>query len=182
MRARHGELLSAGPPNTFRNHGPALLDGASLFGTSGMKVEATVTATTDPLLPIGADPPGIIPMERHPPAIGAKLESADASSVMDIPGIAKGVQDRNLLGVVAHRNGCWSAPLGELRQRGRCLKPCLKRNRSGNISGDHDRQTRRRRPTNGPRTVYRQRWPMSVPRSQARPLCLSNRRATLCPI
>ena len=43
----------------------------------------------------------------RPPAIGARLESVDASSVADIPGIVKVVQDGNFLGVVAQSE--WSA-------------------------------------------------------------------------
>jgi nicotinate dehydrogenase subunit B len=43
----------------------------------------------------------------RPPAIGARLESVDASSVVDIPGIVRVVQDGNFLGVVAQTE--WSA-------------------------------------------------------------------------
>jgi nicotinate dehydrogenase subunit B len=43
----------------------------------------------------------------RPPAIGAGLVSVDPSSVMDIPGIVKVVQDGNFLGVVAQSE--WSA-------------------------------------------------------------------------
>jgi nicotinate dehydrogenase subunit B len=43
----------------------------------------------------------------RPPAIGAKLETVDESSVKDIPGIVKVVRDGNFLGVVAQSE--WSA-------------------------------------------------------------------------
>jgi CO/xanthine dehydrogenase Mo-binding subunit len=43
----------------------------------------------------------------RPPAIGAKLESVDESSVKDIPGIIKVVRDGDFLGVVAQSE--WSA-------------------------------------------------------------------------
>jgi nicotinate dehydrogenase subunit B len=43
----------------------------------------------------------------RPPAIGARLESLDESSVKDIPGIVKIVRDGNFLGVVAQSE--WSA-------------------------------------------------------------------------
>ena len=43
----------------------------------------------------------------RPPAIGAKLESVDESSIKDIPGIVKVVRQENFLGVVAQSE--WSA-------------------------------------------------------------------------
>lgn len=43
----------------------------------------------------------------RPPAIGAKLESVDESSIKDIPGIVKVVREGNFLGVVAQSE--WSA-------------------------------------------------------------------------
>jgi len=43
----------------------------------------------------------------RPPAIGAKLESVDESSIKDIPGIVKVVRRGNFLGVVAQSE--WSA-------------------------------------------------------------------------
>lgn len=43
----------------------------------------------------------------RPPAIGARLESVDASSIADIPGIVKVVHDGNFLGIVAQTE--WSA-------------------------------------------------------------------------
>jgi nicotinate dehydrogenase subunit B len=43
----------------------------------------------------------------RPPAIGARLESVDESSVKDIPGLVKVVRDGDFLGVVAENE--WSA-------------------------------------------------------------------------
>ena len=49
----------------------------------------------------------------RPPAIGAKLESVDDSSIKEIPGIVKVVRDGNFLAVVAANE--WAAIRGATR-------------------------------------------------------------------
>ena len=56
----------------------------------------------------------------RPPAIGAKLESVDESSVKDIPGLVKVVREGNFLGVVARSE--WARHQGGARAQGHMVE------------------------------------------------------------
>ena len=93
----------------------------------------------------------------RPPAIGAKLESVDESSVKDIPGVVKVVRKGNFLGVVAENE--WAAIKAlraSSRRPGRTGRACPSRPSSGSMSAP-PRSPRTRSPATS--ATPPRRWP-----------------------
>ena len=69
----------------------------------------------------------------RPPAIGAKLESVDESSIKDIAGVVKVVREGNFLGVVAENEWAAIKAAQKLKATGRNGRRCPSRPSSGSM-------------------------------------------------